>query len=96
MPRQGPKEWWPGRKQGLSRLSANVGRRVRLVRSVDRFPDFSVLEGKTGTVVLADMEEIWVRMDEFIAGAEQWDNQVQWSHSNDTFDDFEKDTRFLT
>lgn len=67
-----------------------------LLRDLDRFPDFSVLEGKTGTVVFADMEEIRVRMDEFIAGAEQWDNEVHWSQNNDTFEDFEKDTRFLT
>lgn len=96
MPRQGPKDWRPGQKNQTTKLSANVGRRVVLRYDVDRYPDFIAPSGGTGTVVYADMEEIRVRMDQHMAGAEQWDNEVHWSENNDTYNDFEKDTRFLT
>lgn len=55
------------------------GDRVRLTRPVERFPHFIAPEGATGTVTEASAALILVHMDDTLAGAEEWDNQIAWS-----------------
>lgn len=86
MPR-GPKEWSPRNRGPL------VGRRIELVREVDRYPDFAAPKGLTGTIVDDDPEFIRAKMDQTMNGAEEWGNEVHWHE--DSLDDFEKDVRFL-
>ncbi len=60
-----------------------VGMRVRLVHNVERYPHFVARKGMTGTVSMADMREaVCVRLDEFLPGAEDWDNEVCWYPQN--------------
>lgn len=60
-----------------------VGYRFTLFRQVERFPDFLVPSGLTGVVTAVDASGVWGRMDQHIAGAEQWDNQVHWEEPED-------------
>jgi len=64
------------------------GYRFRLFSDVDRFPDFHAPSGLTGVVTTVDDSGVWGRMDQHIAGSEQWDNQIHW----ETPDDFADDT----
>jgi hypothetical protein len=56
-----------------------VGTRVRLNHDVDRYPHFIAMEGALGTVSQVDERLVCVKMDDNIAGAEEWDNEVHWS-----------------
>jgi hypothetical protein len=55
-----------------------VGDRFELVSEVDRYPNFSVKEGSKGTIVRSDEFIIALEMDEFISGAEEWKNCIEW------------------
>jgi hypothetical protein len=57
-----------------------AGSRVRLTQDVDRYPHFVARAGSTGTVVdLGDPQIVLaVRLDEPLAGAEEWHNEVHW------------------
>jgi len=57
-----------------------AGSRVELVVDVDRYPHFIAPRGATGTVVDHGDPQIVlaVRLDEPVAGAEDWDNEVHW------------------
>ncbi|MGN6817015.1 MAG: hypothetical protein ACTHK3_13185 [Solirubrobacterales bacterium] len=57
----------------------SLGSRGRLRRSVDRFPHFVAQAGATGTVTEATDSLIALRLDEFLPGAEEWDNEVCWT-----------------
>lgn len=59
-----------------------VGTKVRLKRNVERYPHFIAKKGSTGVVTSSDEDNLWVKMDEHLDGAEEWDNEIQW------FDDF--------
>jgi hypothetical protein len=59
------------------------GTRVRLRRDVERYPHFIAPAGALGTVldpgeVIYPEDLFLVRMDETIAGAEEWDNAIMW------------------
>lgn len=57
------------------------GDRVRLTVEVWRYPHFLVPAGATGTVVdMTDAvpEMFAVRLDEFVPGASEWDNEIHW------------------
>lgn len=60
-----------------------IGARVRLVHDVDRYPHFMAIAGSEGVVVHRPGGDpsgtFCVRMDEEIAGAEDWENQIVWS-----------------
>lgn len=56
-----------------------VGTRVTLTQEIDRYPHFRLPPGMTGVVSLSDEGGIWVKMDVYIEGAEDWDNEIQWS-----------------
>jgi hypothetical protein len=65
-----------------------VGYRFRLFRQVDRFPDFLAPADLTGVVTAVDNNGVRGRIDQHIAGAEPWDNQIHWQ----TPDEFARDT----
>lgn len=56
-----------------------VGSRVELTHDVERYPHFVAAAGSTGTVVdIGDPNIYAVRLDEPLAGAEEWSNEVHW------------------
>jgi hypothetical protein len=65
-----------------------TGYRFSLLWQVDRFPDFQAARGLTGVVIAVNDSGVWARMDQPLAGAEQWDNQIHWQ----TPEDFARDT----
>lgn len=56
----------------------DVGTRVRLKRDVDRYPHFVAEKGMTGVVTLKSEDQIVIRLDEAVNGAEEWNNEVHW------------------
>jgi hypothetical protein len=68
---------WPIAKPALP----SPGSRVRLMVDVDRYPHFTAPKGATGTVT-AHPGIFAVRLDEPLAGAEDWDNEVHWIIEN--------------
>lgn len=67
-------------------VDLKVGQRVRLRMDVDRFPHFVAKAGMTGTVTICDGVHVAVRLDESLAGCEDWENQVYWSDNDDQCD----------
>jgi len=67
-----------------------LGTRIRLTRDVDRYPNCLVMQGKTGTVVVADPHIIYVYMDERVDGLDgtEWNNCLQWTDPDGGLDDF--------
>lgn len=59
-----------------------VGSRWKLKRDVDRFPHFVAPAGAEGTITDTYDSNISLRLDEPLAGAEEWDNEVVWAHGN--------------
>lgn len=68
-----------------------VGDRVRLLRPVERYPHFIAPEGATGVVAHVETYAIHVRLDEPLAGAETWDNEVHWYKADDSIDAIHED-----
>jgi hypothetical protein len=66
-----------------------------LARDIDRFPNFIARKGMTGTVVQHGGYCVCVRMDLHLAGAEEWDNEIEWACEDDRILDFEDDTQRL-
>lgn len=52
--------------------------RVRLKRDVDRLPHFVARAGLTGTLTELTSRNAFVKMDEVLDGAEDWDNSIMW------------------
>ena len=67
-----------------ARLDAlpNPGTRVRLTCNVERYPHFIAQAGRRGTVIEATEEVFSVRMDDYLPGAEDWQNEVHWYPRN--------------
>lgn len=63
-------------------VEVSDGMRVRLARTVERFPHFQAAAGLTGTVTDITDGNISVRMDEHLAGAETWDNEIVWAEDD--------------
>ena len=55
-----------------------IGTRVRSKTVIDRYPDFLLEEGLTGTVVSSSEELIAVKLDKPQFGAEPYGNEVHW------------------
>jgi hypothetical protein len=55
-----------------------VGYRFKLGGAVGRFPNFMAPAGLTGTVKIVDENGLWAKMDQHIAGAEEWKNEIYW------------------
>jgi len=62
----------------MTHVQIQPGYRFRLRRDIDRFPDFIVRKGATGTVTRARNGAVFALMDQHIHGAEEWDNHVWW------------------
>lgn len=58
--------------------SFKIGDRVRLRHDVDRYPHFIAPADGTGVVESISEDVFSVQMDEFIEGAEDWENCVWW------------------
>jgi hypothetical protein len=56
------------------------GQRVEAKQVIDRFPHFRVEEGERGTVIFSDDELVIARMDNWNLGANEWNNEIQWSN----------------
>lgn len=67
----GPREWSP------RKIHPPIGKRIRLVEDVERYPDFIAPAGMTGVIVQVK-PYVAVKMDKELKGAEQWDNEVHW------------------
>jgi hypothetical protein len=79
-------------EENLQRRNQPVatGRRFRLTREVDRFPDFLAPVGLTGTVDhIEESGTVWGKMDEPLPGAEEWDNCIMWDTPGDFLQDAE-------
>jgi len=74
----------------LTRRALPTGHRFRLIRPVDRFPDFVTPAGLTGAVTDA-AAGVWAEMDQPVPGAAAWDNELYW----DTIEEFLQDTEAL-
>jgi hypothetical protein len=60
-----------------------IGARFRLSRPIERFPHFRAEAGAVGTVVEANSNVICLHMDEYLPGAEDWDNEIVWTEDDD-------------
>jgi hypothetical protein len=60
-----------------------LGARFRLTRTVDRFDHFIASADAAGTVVDADENVISLHMDDYLPGAEPWDNEIVWTVDDD-------------
>lgn len=70
-----------------------IGKRVRLRRDVERYPDFIAWKGMTGIVeeLQPNDTHLAVAMDERIEGCEYWENKVLWDNPKE----FIKDVEFI-
>ncbi|MHB8242799.1 MAG: hypothetical protein ACYDHN_12525 [Solirubrobacteraceae bacterium] len=59
------------------------GARFRLTEPVERFPHYLAPAGATGTIVEASKHVINLHMDEYLPGAEAWDNEITWTEDDD-------------
>ncbi len=66
-----------------SRLAPAPGTRFALSEPVERYPHFAASAGATGTVVYVDDYTICMHMDEYLPGAETWDNEIVWAIEDD-------------
>jgi len=60
-----------------------VGDRIQLTTDVDRSMNFTADKGLRGTIVEAREGMIRAKMDEFIPGCEEWDNEIIWGDGRD-------------
>lgn len=64
-----------------------LGQKVRAKILIDRTLDFTVSAGFTGTVIADGNTKgysgIWVKFDQYINGAEEWSNEVNWLKDHD-------------
>jgi hypothetical protein len=66
----------------VSGVEYKEGMRLRLRHAVDRYPHFIAPAGAVGTVTHADSNVLCLRLDEYLPGAEEWDNEVVWAICN--------------
>lgn len=66
-----------------SRLAPAPGTRFTLSEPVERYPHFAAPAGATGTVVYVDQYVICMHMDDYLPGAETWDNEITWAIEDD-------------
>lgn len=62
----------------IGQIGFKAGDRIELTEWVERFPSFQVAPGATGVVTSSEDTLLCVKMDEPIAGCEEWDNVVQF------------------
>jgi hypothetical protein len=62
------------------------GARFTLATTIERFPHFRAPAGASGTVVDAEESIISLHLDDYLPGAETWNNDVTWT-AEDDYDD---------
>jgi hypothetical protein len=62
----------------METANQHVGKKVRLVRDVDRYPHFIARAGSTGVINHWHSDQASVRMDAPLIGAEEWNNCILW------------------
>ena len=68
-------------------LPPHEGMQVQTIMCIDLYPHFLLDSvGLIGTVTLVEEHLILVKMDEFIPGCEEWDNEIQLT--SDEFGDY--------
>jgi hypothetical protein len=77
-----PEEALEAARATLALQALPAGTRARLKCEVWRYPHFKAAEGLTGTVTACEPEMIALRMDEPLAGAEEWNNEIHWYPMN--------------
>lgn len=81
------------------RTLPQVGDRFKVVKDVERYPYFINTTGMTGTVVeVVDHPvwgAIWLKVDQHLDGAEEWDNCIQWSEQGESLSEFFEDCQPL-
>lgn len=70
--------------QNLKNSIPPIGSRFVLVCDVDKFPHFIAPKGSTGTVVHIESHAFWLELDEYLTGAEEWSNQVEFADDWET------------
>ena len=56
-----------------------IGQRVKVTGYLERFPDFIVDTGPSGvlgTITSVCKENVWIRLDDHVPGAEEYNNEV--------------------
>jgi hypothetical protein len=66
------------------------GDRVRLTHDVERYPHFIAPKGATGIVREDGPDLFVVKLDQALAGAEEWENEIHWSNGDDPGPDLER------
>lgn len=74
-------------------IELRVGTRIKLIRTVERYPNFVVEVGATGTVTQNDKHGIAAKMDKEIKGCEEWNNAIIWS--DDEVEQFVDDVQMI-
>lgn len=69
-----------------SSIAPAPGSRFALSEPVERYPHFAAPTGATGTVVYVDEYTICMHMDDYLPGAETWDNEITWAVEDDCDD----------
>ncbi len=68
-------------------------RKIRLVRDVERYPDFIARKGMTGEIDEISKGFISVQIDDHLEGAEAWNNRILWT--GDFLNDFTEDVEYI-
>jgi hypothetical protein len=70
------KKHWNITFKGECEMIPELGKRVKLITDIVKFPHFIAKKGQTGTIVEYTEELVSVKLDETVEGAETWDNCV--------------------
>lgn len=69
------------------------GQRVRLLHTIDRYPDFIIPEGSTGIILESSEEMVRVSLDVELEDLDEWDNELyfgddEWEDARDCVREF--------
>jgi hypothetical protein len=69
-----------------------TGERFVLIADVERYPHFVAARGSKGTVADVSGGNVSLRLDDPLAGAEEWDNEIVWGDGvgRDFWEDVER------
>ena len=54
-----------------------IGKRARVKEEVENYPVILVAAGAVGTVTRVDDECLWIKLDDYHAELDEWDNELQ-------------------
>jgi hypothetical protein len=75
-----------------------VGKRVRIIKGIDNWPDVYVPSGHEGVVDFIDVDgSIWVKLDDTFDGLKDWDNKVQiWDWNDEHHEPADRAINYIT